>query len=157
MTVMAICICPAKGKPMQHVCESVRAIAGVGLENDRYSVRDGTNQGTWKKNPAHRHVSLIELEVIARVNARLVRPWAMRETRRNIQTLGVRLNDLVGKEFLIGEVRVRGTGLCHPCIKPSALSGKLDFEKLFEGFGGLRAEILTSGLITIGDKITIPE
>jgi MOSC domain-containing protein YiiM len=64
------------------------------------------------------------------------------------------LNMLVGKEFSIGNSRVRGIELCTPCERPSKLSGKSDFKKAFKNRGGLRVEILKTGKITLGDAIS---
>ena len=67
-------------------------------------------------------------------------------------TESVALNDLVGKEFLIGEVRIRGIRLCGPCD----YLAKSTFPETLEGpvqKSGLRAQILTAGVIRVGDVI----
>jgi MOSC domain-containing protein YiiM len=61
------------------------------------------------------------------------------------------LNDYVGKNFLLGNIQCKGVELCAPCQRPAELLSKSDFMNAFEGRGGLRAEVLTSGNIKIGD------
>jgi len=101
-----------------------------------------------------RQVSLIEQEVVDRVNRTNGTNFLSEDSRRNIVTLGLSLNNLVGEEFMVWGVRMRGVELCDPCNLPSKLCGKPGFKNFFSGFGGLRAEILTSGLIYIGANIS---
>ena len=69
--------------------------------------------------------------------------------RRNVIVSGVDLNELIGEEFSIQGVRLRGTGHCKPCywLDQAFAPGTEDF---LEGNGGLRAEILSGGLIAVG-------
>ena len=73
--------------------------------------------------------------------------------RRNIITEGVRLNELVGKEFSVGEVKLKGHDLCRPCkyLQETLEQKNLTRELLRKA--GLRCEILTSGKISVGDEI----
>ena len=150
-TVLALYIAQEKGRAMEER-PNVSALAGIGLEGDRYAL----GGGAWSdsKRKTMRHVSLIAQEAIDEANAALERPFERAETRRNIVTQGIDLNALVGKEFLVGSVRMRGVELCDPCGRPSKLSGKDGFEAAFQLRGGLRAEILSSGPIAVGDAIT---
>ena len=78
--------------------------------------------------------------------------YGLGDSRRNVVTRGVPLNHLVGKEFWIGEVKARGLKLCEPC---SHLQ-KLSHEKVLPGLvhrGGLRAQILSEGVIRVGEKV----
>jgi MOSC domain-containing protein YiiM len=74
------------------------------------------------------------------------------ETRRNLLTSGVALNDLVGKEFQIGAVRLKGVRLAEPCnhlerlTQPGVLKGLVHR-------AGLRADILDEGVLRVGDAI----
>jgi MOSC domain-containing protein YiiM len=70
--------------------------------------------------------------------------------RRNLIVSGIDLNDLIGEEFAIQGVRLRGTGHCKPCywLDHAFAPGTEDF---LAGNGGLRAEILTDGAIAVGD------
>lgn len=151
--VLALYVSPEKGRAME-VRTSVYALAGIGLEGDRYALGQGAFSDA--KRATVRHVSLISQEAIDEANAMLERPFDRSETRRNIVTQGADLNALVGKEFLVGPVRMRGIELCDPCQRPSKLAGKEGFEKAFPMRGGLRAEILSSGPIAVGDGIIVP-
>ena len=135
--------------PMESTQE-VQAVAGRGLEGDRYF--DGT--GHWSKTPgAIREVTLIELEAIEaleRENSIAIAPGA---ARRNVVTRGVPLNHLVGREFRVGAVRLRGARLCEPCAYLEGLTQQGVLAGLIHR-GGLRAEIVTGGTIRVADAIT---
>ncbi|HVV39289.1 MAG TPA: hypothetical protein VHD31_03095 [Candidatus Paceibacterota bacterium] len=145
-TIVAICISPAAGAPMQQVQE-VEAIAGEGLAGDRYSRGEGSfNKG--KKG--RRQVTLI--------NALFVEGsgFAYHETRRNIAVRGIELMDQIGQEFHIDGVRLRGIKYSDPCMRPTKLSGnKLAFRDVFHDRGGIVAEILEGGTIKVG-SVVIP-
>lgn len=152
-TVLQIYTAAEAGAPMRAVAEA-EAVRGQGLRGDRYV--DG--RGTWSRvlRPwVVRHISLIEVEALEAANSELERPFFPEDTRRNILTRGVSLNALVGREFMLGAVRVRGVELCDPCERPSKLSGKPGFRWAFTGRGGLRVEVLTSGAIRPGDVIVL--
>lgn len=129
--------------------KEARAISGKGLEGDRYF----TQTGTYSKKPRpDREVTLIEVEAIealAREYKIALEPGA---ARRNIVTRGVPLNHLVGREFRVGDVTLRGLRLCEPCAHLERLSHSGVGEALIHR-GGLRAQILTDGLIRVGDSI----
>ena len=136
----------AKG-PMQKL-DLVQLIAGVGLEGDRYATR----QGTFFKPEPDFELTLIEaeaLEALARDYQIQLEPG---NARRNLVTRGAALNHLVGREFKIGEVRIRGIRLCEPCSHLQAVTG-LQVIKGLRHRGGLRAQILSSGAIRIGDPL----
>jgi hypothetical protein len=146
--VMAICISPIAGEPLVRV-QRVTAIAGAGLEGDRYSTGNGSfNKG----KPGTRQVTLI--------NSRFFNcsTFDASDSRRNITTFGVELMDLIGKEFQIGEVRMRGLRYCDPCLRPTKLGKKTEsFKDTFQDGGGLVAEVLQGGLITVGSEIIPPK
>ena len=146
--VEAIHLAAAGSEPMRSV-ESVRAIAGVGLEGDRYA----TATGTWSTNlKVDRHVTLIEAEEIeALADGRGIQ-LAPGETRRNVTTRGIRLNDLVGRRFRIGAVECEATRLCEPCQHLTDFLGKPILEPLVHR-AGLRARILGDGEIALGDEV----
>ena len=148
--VTAIFITSDKGLPMQSQ-DTVHAIAGVGLAGDRYA--RGTGAYSKSKRETIRHVSLVSEEAIKEANKENGTNFTPRETRRNIVTRGIDLNELVGQEFYVGNVRMRGVELCDPCARPSALSHKPGFEPAFRQRGGLRAEILSDGDIAINTLI----
>ena len=146
-TVVLINIAPSAEAAMVPVQEA-RAVPGKGLEGDRYSFR----QGTFFKPQPDRELTLIEVEAIEAMKGELNVDYGLSDSRRNVVTRGVPLNHLVGKEFWIGEVKVRGLRLCEPC---SHLQ-KVSHEKVLPGLvhrGGLRAQILTEGMIQVGDVV----
>ena len=138
---------PAEGAPLvSH--DRIRATAGVGLEGDRYA--DGG--GHWSPKPADdRQITLIEAEAVEGVAAQgiYLEPG---ETRRNVTTRGISLNDLVGRRFRVGDVEFEGVRLCEPCQYISDLTGK-PLIKAMVHRAGLRAVILTSGEIAVGDEV----
>ena len=146
--VEAIHLADAAGAPMRAV-DRVRAIAGVGLEGDRYAV--GT--GRWSPDPrVDRHITLIAAEEIDRLADDFGIDLAPGETRRNVTTRGTDLTALVGRRFRVGEVECEGTRLCEPCADLQALLGKPILEPLVHR-AGLRALILTDGEIAAGDEV----
>jgi MOSC domain-containing protein YiiM len=145
----AIYISPS-ATTLPHSVQSVRALAGRGLEGDRYAL----GCGTFSASPGQREVSLIEAEELDR----FVREYGHRldaaQSRRNLLTRGVRLNGLVGCSFLVGSVPMRGLRLCEPC----AHLGRLTTAPVLPGLvhrGGLSAEILQDGDLAVGDSISI--
>lgn len=128
----------------------VRAIEGRGLEGDRYADR----RGTYTETPGTgRHVTIIEAEQIEALERETDIRLAPGESRRNITTRGIGLNDLVDRELRVGEVVLRGMRLCEPCAHLQRLVGK---EGVLEGLihrAGLRCDIVTGGTIRVGDTI----
>jgi MOSC domain-containing protein YiiM len=155
--VVSLHIAPEASAKMEVVTE-VRAVPGRGLEGDRYF--KGT--GHYSNRPSHggREVTLIEIESVEALDNgvqsaqgdRLEIKLAAQDSRRNIATAGVPLNHLVDKEFWVGPVLLRGTRLCEPCkhldelTQPGVMSGLVHR-------GGLRARILSEGVIRPGDIV----
>jgi MOSC domain-containing protein YiiM len=130
----------------------VNAVAGKGIEGDRYFL--GT--GKYSSSPGvSRDITLIEIETIEALRRKgvLLDPG---DARRNVVTRGVPLSHLVGRTFLIGDVRLHGTRLCEPCSYLETLTQKGVLKELVHR-GGLRADIITGGTIRIGDAITEAE
>jgi MOSC domain-containing protein YiiM len=128
--------------------DAVSAIPGVGLEGDRYALK----QGTFYKPEPDFELTLIESEAIEALRRDYHIELSASDARRNIVTRGVALNHLVGKEFTVGNVLIRGIRLCEPCEHLQTLTGK----PLIKGLrhrGGLRAQILSKGTIHAGDPI----
>lgn len=153
-SVVNLFVSAAIGQPMQPQI-SVRAFAGRGLEGDRYERSEGSYSRLARV--AARHVSLIAREAIEAANEELVQrgliPFEMQETRRNIVVEGVDVYGLLGKEFRIGGVRLRGSEPTRPCHIPSAAAGKTGFAQAYHDRGGVRAEILSDGIVSIGDLV----
>ena len=147
-SVVTISITKAGNEPMLAVDE-VTAIAGSGLEGDRYSSKEGTFSDN--PNTAGREVTLIESEAIEALERDHQYKLEYKDSRRNIVTRGVPLNHLVGKEFVVGDVRMRGVRLCEPC-NHAFPDEKARLALLH--WGGLRADILNDGVIRVGDPVT---
>jgi MOSC domain-containing protein YiiM len=146
-TVESIYIASAAMGPVEARDQAV-AIPGVGLEGDRYALK----QGTFYKPEPDFELTLIEAEAVEALRRDYNVELAAGDARRNIVTRGFPLNHLVGREFRIGDVRIRGIRLCEPCEHLQKVTGK----QLIKGLrhrGGLRAQILTQGTIRIGDVI----
>lgn len=130
--------------------ESVHAVPGRGIEGDRYF--DGT--GTFSPHPQKPdfEITLIQQEHIEAFSSSSGIAFAARDARRNLVTVGVDLNALVGREFRVGAVSFLGMRLCEPCnylakqTSPEVLRGLVHK-------GGLRARILSEGDIRVGDPI----
>ncbi len=147
--VESIHIAPAATSPMREVRE-ILAVPGVGLEGDRYALR----QGTFFKPEPDFELTLIEAEAMEAARQEHGLDLAPGESRRNLVTRGVSLNSLVGQEFQIGGVRIRGIRLCEPCRHLQAITGQAVIKALRHR-GGLRAQILTEGPIRTGDAVSV--
>src|SRR5260370_5454473 len=132
----------------------VRAVPGKGLEGDRYFLGIGTFSP--KPQAADFELTLVEQEKIEAFAADSGLAFTASQARRNIVTRGILLNGLVGQEFYIGEVLLRGIRLCEPCNHLA----KNSFPQILQGLvhkGGLRAQILSEGLICVGDQIKLAQ
>lgn len=145
--VAAIHIGPKRLEAMASVAE-VNAVAGLGLEGDRYA----REKGTFSKKLPNNQVTLIEQEALEAADRDYKLELSPAESRRNILTIGIALNHLVGREFRVGEARLRGLKLCEPCSHLKKLTNK-EVIRALKHRGGLRAEILEGGQIRVGDVI----
>ena len=119
--------------------DSVRAIAGQGREGDR-KAHAGEHPGG--------ALTMIEAEVLEDVGL------TPEQARRQIVVRGVRLNDLVGRRFLVGEVECVGVELCEPCLHLQSLTRPGVIEDLLHR-GGLSADIVFGGTIAVGDAVVV--
>ena len=127
-----------------------RAVPARGLEGDRYFAEAGTFSP--RRHKPDFEITFIEKENIEAFARASGLPFTASHARRNIVTEDVRLNELVGKEFYVGKVRIRGIRLCEPC----SYLAKISFPETLKGLvhkGGLRAQILSEGVIRVGDWI----
>jgi hypothetical protein len=138
-----IWIAPSAGEPAQRQ-RTVRALAGRGLEGDRHTF--GT--GTFPSGLPGSALTLIEAEVCESFTP----PLTAGEHRRNLVTRGIDLNRLVGREFAIGGVRLRGMRLCEPCTVVDRYATRPILRALVHR-GGLRADILAGGPLSVGDPV----
>jgi MOSC domain-containing protein YiiM len=148
--VEAIHIAPAVGAPMVSL-DRVRADAGIGLEGDRYAGSAGHRSGG---ENADRDLTLIEAEVIEDLAATDGIVLAPGQTRRNVTTRGIRLNDLVGRRFRVGDVECEGIRLCEPCQHLNDSIGKPILRPLLHR-AGLRAKIRKGGEIAVGAELAV--
>jgi MOSC domain-containing protein YiiM len=147
--LVSIHISGAGGAPMQSV-EAVRALPGRGLAGDRYLLGTGSyseKPGTGREST---HIEREALQPRARELDLQVQPGL---ARRNLVTEGVALNRLVGCEFTVGRVRLRGIRLCEPCQGLAAATGLPSILPGLIHRGGLRCEILSEGELRVGDPI----
>ena len=127
---------------------SVELRAGRGVVGDRYF--DGT--GTFSASEKHgQELTLIEAEVLDALRDEGLELTPV-DARRNVVTRGIDLNALVGQEFQIGTARCVGRRLCEPCSHLQRLTGAALLRPMVHR-GGLRADILTSGIVHVGDDI----
>jgi MOSC domain-containing protein YiiM len=145
--VEAIAVAPAAGEPAVTMAE-VRALPGLGLEGDRHVV----GKGTFPSGLPGSALTLIEAEVCDSFDPHL----ETGDHRRNLVTRGIELNGLVGHEFMVGAVRCRGTRLCEPCTVVDRYAARPVLRALVHR-GGIRADILTGGIIRVGDSIEVSE
>ena len=141
--VSKICITNKSAEEMQDV-NTVEVIASKGIVNDRY-FNENNDQAL--------QITLIESENIDYYNQISETNIPYISFRRNIITKGIRLNDLVGKEFLIGNVKIKGHRLCAPCRYLQEMLKQKNLVKKLLNRGGLRCEILTDGIISVNNPI----
>jgi MOSC domain-containing protein YiiM len=140
--VEGIYVTPEHGELPQPV-DSVRALAGRGLEGNRYFFDEA---------PSGRALTLIAAEAVEEMEREHGISIEARESRRNVVTRGIDVNELVGKRFRVGAVECEGVELCEPCTtlegmtKPGVIKG-------LAHRGGLNADILSDGEISVGDAV----
>jgi MOSC domain-containing protein YiiM len=122
--------------------ESVDAFAGKGLRGDRYFHGAGAEPGE--------ALTLIEAEVLEDVGL------TGAESRRQVVVRGVRLNDLVGRRFRVGDVECLGVAICEPCLHLQKMTRPGIIQDLLHR-GGLNADILTDGRISVGDRVAVDD
>jgi uncharacterized protein YcbX len=148
--VVGIYIAPHRGEPTIRV-DQVHVIPGYGIEGDRYYQEPNSKETI---NRTGRELTLIEMEAIESMCSDGVN-ISPEKTRRNIVTQGIKLNELVGKTFTIGEIRLCGVRLCEPCDYLARRTDQRIKQSMIH-HGGLRADIITEGYIRINDPILDP-
>ena len=138
MTVEAIHL-GAERVPELWTVEETSAVAGKGLEGDRHFHEEGAAPG--------QALTLVEAEVVEDAGL------APGETRRQLTVRGVRLNDLIGKRFRVGEVECYGVELCEPCSHLEALTRPGIIKELAHR-AGINADIVSGGVIRVGDAVS---
>ena len=136
MHVEAISIGPSDAIAL---VQAASALAGKGLRGDRHFYPDGAAPGE--------ALTLIEAEVLESLGL------TGAQSRRQVVVRGVRLNDLVGRRFRVGDVECLGVELCEPCLHLQQLTRPGIIRDLLHR-GGLNADVLNDGTIAVGDPIT---
>ncbi|UCV19070.1 MOSC domain-containing protein [Ferribacterium limneticum] len=152
MVVERLFLSPARGET-QRECRQLELLAGQGVLGDRHFAKE-----SW----AGQQLTLVEAEEIERFCAHTGRPDDLSLTRRNVVTRGIRLNQLVGRQFRLGACLLVGVETCEPCrtlgrrLANETLSAP-EVVKYWLGRGGLRANVLISGHVACGDTLTLIE
>ena len=134
-----------KQNPIEKV-NTIEVVQGKGVKGDR-TFSD--------KKDSDRQLTLIESENIDYYNEKYNFNFSYVDFRRNLITKNIKLNELVGKNFVIGKIKVKGIDFCRPCKELEKKLGATNYLKEFLRRGGLVCEILNSGTINVGDKISI--
>jgi MOSC domain-containing protein YiiM len=150
--VVSIQIVPDGGASLVSA-EQVKAVAGQGLEGDRYFHKTGTYS---KKHDPSREATFIEAEALEALGRDYGLELSPLESRRNITTRGVALNHLVGRTFRVGGALFKGLRLCEPCGHLEQLTGRQVRAGLVHR-GGLRTQILETGMVRVGDSFEVIE
>jgi MOSC domain-containing protein YiiM len=148
--VESIHIAEVEGGPLQPLAEAT-LVPGRGILGDRYAARGDLHP--------KQEVTLVAAEQIEAFAAASGLPLAPHETRRNLVTRGIALNELVGRDFRVGAATLRGIQLCEPCRPLGArlaAGTALEPADVVTGLlhrAGLRARILAGGTVRVGDAI----
>lgn len=149
-TLRAIFTAPARGAAIQ-ASDAVQVHAGCGIVGDRNYRRNNT--------PADQ-ITLLEQAAVEFFNQTHHSAITASLLRRNLLTENMALNELVGRTFRVGTVRLRGIELCEPCavvgriLQAEGIPAQAGVRTLV-GRGGLRAEILDTGVLRVGDTLTL--
>ena len=142
--VQHVFIAPQRGESMASLSE-VEALPDSGLRGDRYA------DASLRKSPDYQ-ITLIEIENIEAFARASSLSLATHDPRRNLVTIGVNLNNLLGKRFFVGEVELEGLELCEPCATFAKYTHP-EVVRFFVHKGGLRARIVRGGVIRVGDPV----
>jgi MOSC domain-containing protein YiiM len=120
----------------------IDCVAGHGIRGDRFYDYKDNYKG---------QITFFSFEVFERLARHFGLPQkSPGALRRNVIVSGIDLNDLIGEEFSVQGIRLRGTGHCRPCYWLDQAFGP-GTEEFLKGNGGLRAEILSDGAIAVGE------
>ena len=144
-SVESILVRSARLEPVT-ILDKVNALQNLGLEGDHYKNKGGTRQVTLIQ-AEHLDVlaSLLELDKIG-----------PELTRRNLVIRGINLLSLKGKQFNVGEALLEYSGECHPCSRMEKNLGPGGYNAM-RGHGGITARVINSGIIKVGDPVSVLE
>jgi MOSC domain-containing protein YiiM len=118
--------------------EEIECVAGRGISGDRFFDH---------AENFHGQITFFADEVYQELSEKLkIADKPVSVLRRNVVTRGIDLNELIGQEFEIQGIRFRGTEECRPCYWMNQAFGQ-GSEDALKGRGGLRAEILSDGIL----------
>ena len=149
-TVVALFMVDRMSAPMKKM-RHLNALAGRGIEGDRYLLGTGTYS---KKPEPGRQVTLIKSEILDWLKKEFDITVKPEECRRNVVTRDVEINELIGTEFFVGEVRLRAHRITQPCIYLENLLSQPGLYQALWDNGGISCAIMTDGIIKEGDIIT---
>ena len=135
-----------KAKRLPVAVDSAHVVAGRGLSGDRYFLGKGSFSH-WRGTG--RALTLVEAEALEDVGL------SFAAARRNVVTRGVDLNALVGVRFTVGSVSCLGRRLCEPCRHLEKLEKRDGLMRALAGRGGLRADVLSDGVVAVGDALVV--
>jgi MOSC domain-containing protein YiiM len=150
-TLIGIYIAEREGGPMQAV-QQAELVSGQGIAGDRYFA--GRGKFSPPVQDESHQVTLVEIEQIERFNSANGMTFGAGDLRRNLVTEGIGLNELVGSEFTVGDVVLKGLKLCEPCAYLASLTHPLVLRGLVH-CAGLRAAIVRGGSVRIADKVEL--
>lgn len=150
-TLVDILWCPNAGETLNSHA-SAKLLKDCGIEGDRYCSRQGTFSEALEENGDFQ-LTLIDEAHIQAFNQVTGQALQAADFRRNLVVRGLDLNQLVDREFQIGDVRVKGIRLCEPCGYLAGLLGDTVMEHMIHK-AGLRAVVLSDGLIHRLDAVT---
>ncbi len=135
-TIVSLQICPGHRKPMQ-MKQSLRAIANLGLEDDRHAHPNGSRQ-----------VLLIDEETLKALD---LKPGMVKE---NMTTRGIDLKSLArGTRLHIGSALFEIMAPCSPCERMDEIRAGL--REALEGQRGMLARVVEGGMLRVGDVIEV--
>lgn len=109
----------------------------------------------YRANPGKRAVTLFQSEHLDVVRALAAAPYAQfADLRRNIAVSGINLSATRSQRLHIGELILEITGVCAPCSRMETILGTGGYNAM-RGHGGMTAEVIATGQISIGDQITV--
>ncbi|MEP4199241.1 MAG: MOSC domain-containing protein [Aliishimia sp.] len=149
-SIVALHTAPRSFLPMKSM-DSLDLIEGVGVKGDRYA----SENGFYSDRPEEgRQITLFELETLTALKRDYGIELAADDHRRNVTTINVPLNHLVGERIQIGDCLLEATRLSTPCRHIEQITGQEIFEPLLHR-SGLHARILRGGTIRVDDTITL--
>ena len=132
--------------------DTVKALAGVGLEGDRYA----TGKGHYSGDPIwDADITFIGIEAFEAVNAEQGGALKTSDLRRNVVLRGIDPHDLVGQTFRIGGATFHGTKVWPPCRYIADRLGDLQILRWFAHRAGIGASVVTAGSFSVGDALVL--